>query len=230
MPEPPRSVVETARDLGTSLKVRGHDFDSIPRSNSQWDFAGQRGTLAALPLPALPGQTQVGNAATVLAALEQLGRRVDVDRLAVEQGLRTVELPGRFQRLADPRGFEWILDVAHNPDSARVLAGNLAHFPARGRTLAVCAMLGDKDVAHVLGELRTTVDEWFAAGTEGPRGLSDVQLAERAKGAGIDTIAAGTVIEAMTRAAAAAGEGDRIVVFGSFHTVGPALSALQDHL
>jgi dihydrofolate synthase/folylpolyglutamate synthase len=230
MPEPPRSVVETARDLGTSLKVRGHDFDGIPRSNSQWDFAGQRGTLAALPLPALPGQTQVGNAATVLAALEQLGRRVDVDRLAVEQGLRTVELPGRFQRLADPRGFEWILDVAHNPDSARVLAGNLAHFPARGRTLAVCAMLGDKDVAHVLGELRTTVDEWFAAGTEGPRGLSDVQLAERAKGAGIDTIAAGTVIEAMTRAAAAAGEGDRIVVFGSFHTVGPALSALQDHL
>ena len=230
MPDPPRSVVATAHELGARIKVRGHDFDGTPRATGQWDFVGEHCTLAALPLPALSGQTQIGNAATALAALEQLGPRVHVDRLAVERGLRTVALPGRFERRADPRGFEWVLDVAHNPDSARVLAGNLAEFAVPGRTLAVCAMLGDKDVTHVLGELRTVIDQWFAAGTEGPRGLSDAQLAERARGAGIAMSVAGTVVEAMGRAAAAAGEGDRIVVFGSFHTVGPALLALQDPL
>jgi dihydrofolate synthase/folylpolyglutamate synthase len=227
MRAPPRSVIEVARDCGAQLKVRGQDFDGILRPHDAWDFVGERGTLAALPLPALPGQVQIGNAATALAALEQLDDRVRFDRASVERGLRTVALPGRFQRHADPRGFEWILDVAHNPDSARVLAGNLAQFPVRGRTLAVCGMLGDKEVNHVLSELRASVDRWFAARTAGPRGLSDAQLAERARGAGIDAQAAGSVVEAMARAAAAAGKGDRIVVFGSFHTVGPALSALQ---
>jgi len=230
MAAPPRSVLEAARQIGTPLRVRGRDFDGRARDSATWDFVGQRWHWDSLPRPALPGATQVGNAATALAAIEPLADRLCVERPAVEAGLRTVSLPGRFERRPDPRGFEWILDVAHNPDSARVLAANLREHPVRGRTVAVCGMLADKDCAGVLGELRDAFDRWYAATTDGPRGLAGAQLAERARPLGIEMHRGGGVAATMRVAAQAAAAGDRIVVFGSFHTVGPALLALQDPL
>jgi len=230
MPRPPRSIIETAQTIGAELKLRGREFDGTPRDSLSWDFKGERTALAGLPLPALRGSTQIGNAAVVLAALESLAERVRCERVAIERGLRGASLDGRFQRWPDPRGFEWILDVAHNPDSARVLAANLREFPARGRTTAVCGMLADKDVAGVLEELRGAFDGWLAATTVGPRGLADSQLAGRAQACGIEMACGGSVLEAMQHAADAARAGDRIVVFGSFHTVGPALSRLRNPL
>jgi dihydrofolate synthase/folylpolyglutamate synthase len=87
-------------------------------------------------------------------------------------------------------------------------------------------MLADKDVAAVLGQLRDGFDGWWAASTEGPRGLSDAALADVAARAGINMRLGGRVTDALRSAAAAASPGDRIVVFGSFHTVGPALSCV----
>jgi dihydrofolate synthase/folylpolyglutamate synthase len=99
-----------------------------------------------------------------------------------------------------------------------------------GRTLAVCGMLADKDVAGVVQALAADVDGWFAAGLEGPRALSARELAGRAARAGVEMQPAGPVAEAMTQAALQAAAGDRILVFGSFHCVGPALAALGIHL
>jgi dihydrofolate synthase/folylpolyglutamate synthase len=136
-------------------------------------------------------------------------------------------LPGRFQRVADARGFEWVLDVAHNPAAATTLVANLHAQPVTGRTLAVCGMLGDKDVPGVIGILRESIDQWFAATPEGPRAIDAAELGRRAHDAGVQLQPAGTVPEAMRRAAEVAQAGDRIVVFGSFHVVGPALTALR---
>ena len=230
MKQPPQTVLATAQALGTRLKVFGRDFDGVPRGTDAWDYLGENVQWTALPRPALAGATQIGNAAAVLAALEQARDRIPVDRAAVERGLKSVVLTGRFERRPDRRGFEWVLDVAHNPDAARVLAANLREFPVRGRTLAVCGMLADKDIASVLAALRNSFDAWFAATTDGPRGLSDAQLAGHARSLGIEMTCAGDVEAAMRRAAAAASAGDRVVLFGSFHTVGPALSLLQDPL
>jgi dihydrofolate synthase/folylpolyglutamate synthase len=74
--------------------------------------------------------------------------------------------------------------------------------------------------------MKGSVDLWFAAATDGPRGLSDADLAALAARLGIAMIPGGTVREAMEAAARAARPGDRVVVFGSFHTVGPALSCV----
>jgi dihydrofolate synthase/folylpolyglutamate synthase len=230
MADPPQSIVAAAQRVGAELKLRGRDFDGAQRDARSWDFKGQRIEMTGLPLPALPGSTQIGNAAVVLEALEQLADRLRCERAAIEHGLRAAALDGRFQRWPDARGFEWILDVAHNPDSARVLGANLREFPARGRTVAVCGMLADKDVQGVLGELHGVFDEWFAATTDGPRGLADSQLAERARACGIEMACGGSVLAAMQRAADAASAGDRVVVFGSFHTVGPGLSRLRNPL
>ena len=145
---------------------------------------------------------------------------------AVERGLARVQLPGRFQRVRASGGFEWVFDVAHNPDAAGVLAANLARHRVRGRTLAVCGMLSDKDVPAVIAALKGSVDLWFAAATDGPRGLSDADLAAHAAKVGITMAPVGTVPDAMQAAAREARAGDRVVVFGSFHTVGPALSCV----
>ena len=226
MPEPPRSVAQMAGSVGARLLVRGRDFRGDERADGTWDFRDAQGELTDLPAPALQGVAQVGNAATALAALRELSSRLPLTREAIERGLREVQLPGRFQRVSTPDGIEWIFDVAHNPDAAAVLAANLARHPARGRTRAVCGMLSDKDVPAVLAALRGRIDRWFAATTDGPRGLSDAAMAGRGAEAGIEMIPGGTVREAMQVAAQDARDGDRIVVFGSFHSVGPALSCV----
>jgi len=226
MRAPPRSVVDEAERRGARLVLRGRDFDGDTNPDGSWNYRDTAGILERLPRPGLAGEVQVGNAATALAALRALSERLPLARSAIEDGLRRVTLPGRFQRLADGSGTEWILDVAHNPDSARVLAANLAQHPAAGRTIAVCGMLADKDLESVIGILRGSVDQWIAAGTDGPRGLDSATLSARASERGLAMTAGGTVAGAMRLAARMARPGDRIVVFGSFHTVGPALQYL----
>jgi dihydrofolate synthase/folylpolyglutamate synthase len=225
---PPRSVIDAASEVGATLSLLGRDFDGAEHADGSWDYRDVAGRLEALPAPALGGVAQVSNAATALAALRALSARLPLRRAAVERGLRDVRLPGRFQRLPAPGGFEWVLDVAHNPDSARVLAANLARCPVAGRTIAVCGMLADKDVEAVVEALRDRVDEWIAAGTDGARALSGAELAARAGRRGIAMQPGGNVVEALGRAAATARPGDRVVVLGSFHTVGPALRYLGD--
>ena len=226
MPVPPRSLREVADMQGARLRLRGRDFRADERADGAWDYHDDHGALGGLPAPALEGVAQVGNAATALAAVRELAAQLPLSRVAIEAGLRQVRLQGRFQRMAGAAGIEWVFDVAHNPDAAAVLAENLARIPARGRTLAVCGMLADKDVPTVLGALRDRVDRWYAATTDGLRGLDAAALASRGAEAGIAMIPAGSVHQAMDLAASVAQAGDRIVVFGSFHTVGPALSCV----
>lgn len=227
MPTPPRSVLEAAGALDVELAIRGRDFDGVPRRDGTWDYRDAAGRLDALPPPGLAGDTQVANAATALMALRKSSGRLPLERAAIEAGLRAAFLPGRFQRIPDARGFEWVLDVAHNPDSARVLAVNLARLPVPGRSIAVCGMLADKDVAGVVGSLGDRIDCWYAASTDGPRRLAASDLALRVRTLGIEMVEGGSVVETMRLAAGAARPGDRVVVFGSFHTVGPALVELQ---
>lgn len=226
MSTPPQSLLEAARALEAPLWLADRDFRADLQADGAWRYSDAGGAIGGLPLPALEGAAQVGNAASAIAVLRALSGRLPLGPDAIAAGLRSVSWPGRFQRVPDPRGFEWVLDVAHNPDAARVLADNLARLPVPGRTLAVCGMLSDKDVAGVTEVLRHAVHHWFAASTDGPRGLTDHALAARAAASGVVMAPAGTVREAMQAAARAAQPGDRILVFGSFHTVGPALSCV----
>lgn len=226
-PNPPHSVRETAAQLGARLFVRGEDFQGIVREVGTWDFlVHDEVREERLPRPALAGQVQVANAATALMALDGVSSRLPLPRTAIDRGLATVALAGRLQRIDDARGFHWILDVAHNPAAAAALAGHLQDQPVTGRTFAVCGMLGDKNVEGVVTQLAAAVDAWFAADAEGPRALGAADLVRRAEEAGVCMEPSGSVAQAMAAAAARARPGDRIVVFGSFHTVGPALVAL----
>jgi len=214
-----------ASEMGADLRYLGRDFD-WERGTSDWSWRGRQVRYEHLPTPSLVGEQQYDNAAAVLASLETLVGRLEVPRHAIDRGLRTAQLPGRFQRVSGP--VEWILDVAHNPAAAAGLARQLRGEPTRGRTLAVVGILGDKDIEGVLRELRGSVDTWVIAGLASTRALSASALADRVSRAGGSVAATAVdVVGACEAAAAAARPHDRVVVFGSFLTVGPALEWLR---
>jgi dihydrofolate synthase / folylpolyglutamate synthase len=224
----PASIGDAAQQLGADLQQLGRDFDWA-RNGERWTWRGRAGEQRDLPAPALRGEIQYDNAATVLAALEALALRLRVPRSAIERGLQEVTLPGRFQvvRQDSPRPVEWILDVAHNPAAARTLAAQLAARASGGRTIAVCGVLGDKDVEGIVTALRDSFDVWIVVGLQGPRALAPDVLAERARAVGVDVEAiAADVVAGCVTAEALTQPGDRVVVFGSFLTVGPALGRL----
>jgi dihydrofolate synthase/folylpolyglutamate synthase len=224
----PASIRETADRIGANLQQLGRDFDWV-RSGERWSWRGRSGEQRDLPAPALHGEIQYDNAAAVLAALGALEPRVRVPRSAIERGLQTVTLPGRFQvvQQGGPRPIEWILDVAHNPAAARTLAAQLAARKGNRSTIAVCGVLSDKDVEGIASELRTSFDRWIIVGLQGARALPPDELAGRVRNVGANVEAIATDVVAGCQAAEALAQpGDRIVVFGSFLTVGPALGWL----
>jgi dihydrofolate synthase / folylpolyglutamate synthase len=224
----PASVGEHARQIGADLQQLGRDFDWV-KLGQRWGWRGRSSEQRDLPAPALHGEIQYDNAAAVLAALETLETRLRISRSAIERGLHTVTLPGRFQivRRTRPRPLEWILDVAHNPAAARALAAQLAANEARGRTIAVCGVLGDKDVEGIVTELQNSFDAWVIVGLHGPRALAPDALAARVQAGGVNVEAVAADVVAGCRAAEALAQaGDRVVVFGSFLTVGSALTML----
>jgi dihydrofolate synthase / folylpolyglutamate synthase len=240
--EIPEIVEDIAKSLGAPLKRLGREYTYARETGPQpadgvaavatWHFRGSRWNLPGLPAPALIGETQYANAATAIAALEEIDSRLAIPAMAVAQGLGGVLLAARFQTIAPahPGAPSWILDVAHNPAAARVLAQNLRGQPAAGRTFAVCGILADKDAAGVVAELRGCIDAWWCVSTDGERGRSGDSLAQTvASQVAAPVEAADRTSAGCAAAMAHAKPGDRIVVFGSFHTVGPALDWLEAH-
>ena len=176
-----------------------------------------------LPLPALRGTYQLGNAAAALAALHALNDKLPVSQGAVKQGLIEVEWPGRFQVL--PGRPITVLDVGHNAHAAIAMEralGDMTYFPM---TYAVFSMLRDKDIGAVINAVKGRIDEWHIAPLPGPRGMSVSELVAALASAGIKDRAIhrhASVAAAYAAARKMAVEADRIVVFGSFLTVAQA--------
>jgi len=227
---PSPALENAARAIGAPLKRPSIEYNYILEGEG-WRYRGSRWELPLLPAPALKGHIQFANAACALAALEELDARIVIEADAVERGLRSVRLTGRSQVIKPADGSAtWILDVAHNPDAARVLVRNLYAAPHRGKTLAVCGILADKDAAAITAALRDCIDAWWCASIDGARGRSGMALAKVVSNlVSVPVAYADGVGAACAAAAAAARLEDRIVVFGSFHTVGPALDWLEAH-
>ncbi|MBV7486303.1 bifunctional tetrahydrofolate synthase/dihydrofolate synthase [Bordetella sp. BOR01] len=231
-PQPPQTLLDHAQAIGADLWRFGQDFN-YSGDRQQWAYGGRAQRRNALAYPALRGANQLLNAAAALAALESVRDRLPVPQQAVRVGLLQASLPGRFQIL--PGQPAVILDVAHNPHAAAVLAQNLDNMGFHPYTYAVFGMLNDKDVDGVIAKLGSRIDHWYCAGLPGPRGGSGQDLARRVSAALPPAPAGGEAptVRACTDPVAAyaavreqAGEGDRIVVFGSFLTVASVLQSL----
>lgn len=229
---PPESLVQHANEIGANLLIIKQDFH-FSKLEQQWSFqfTPRSGSLKAhnrnaLPLPALRGSYQLNNAACALAAIECLHARLPIDVGAIKRGLLLAENVGRFQVL--PGRPLTVLDVGHNPHAAKALRQSLIALPFAQHRIAVFSILADKDIDGVLNCLKDQFDEWFISPLDMPRGMTISQLENKlAQHQITHTRSFKNVAEACQTALSVATENDRIVVFGSFHTVAEAMSVCK---
>lgn len=225
-PEPPASVAEAARKVDARHYQMHRDF-TYATGEQTWEWRSGETVLADLPKPSMNHGRQVQNAAGILMVLQQLAPRLPVSRESLCAGLREFRLPGRFQIV--PGRVPCIFDVAHNRQAAEVLALNLAALPCSGDTHIVIGMLKDKNHHAVLAALAGSADTWQVASLGGERGAAGAQLAEVLAKFGhrgaVNVFE--NVPDALRATSARSIPGDRIVVTGSFVTVGAAMSSLD---
>ncbi len=223
-PHPPASVARHAASVGALLWQSGSDFH-FTGDQQQWRWHGAGRTWAGLAYPALRGVNQLVNAAGVLAALHAMRERLPVTAQAIRLGLSRVEWPGRFQML--PGQPAVVLDVAHNPHSVAALAHNLDAMGYFAVTRAVMGAMADKDMAGMLQRLLPLVAHWYFCDLPSPRAATALQLQSLwqaqlpPKGQSAQLFQ--DPVSAVAQAMADADPTDRILVFGSFLTVGGVL-------
>jgi len=228
-PLPPDSIVQHGEETGADLWLVGRDFNHTG-DRQQWNWSGRGRRYNGMSYPGLRGANQLLNAAGAIAAFEALRDRLPVSAQAIRTGLALVELPGRFQIV--PGQPTLVLDVAHNPHAVAALALNLDAMGFFPRTHAVVGAMADKDIPALLARLGALVDAWHCCDLPTARAASAQQLAEMARtvaatqtGRTVGVHVHASPTEALAAAVGGADAADRIVVFGSFYTVGGVLKA-----
>jgi len=221
---PPRGLLEETARIAPELRLAGRDFDADIHPHD-WTWRSAE-TELVLPQPTLRASSQHANAAAAISALHALRDVLGWNPQAIAQGVASAHISARLQRFASAP--EFVIDVAHNPQAARVLAAWLhAHAPG-GRTHAVFGALSDKDVRGIVEPLREVVGRWHLSSLahESPRGFDAGAIRDLVDSSSADVDIAGvheSVDSALAAAFVAAQPGDRVVAFGSFFVAAAAL-------
>ena len=223
-PDVPASIAKKAAEIGAGLLLAGRDY-SWTRGADGWTWQGRSHSLVDLRRPSLAGDFQLGNAAGVLALLESAGFGELLTTDIVNRAFAKPGLPGRLQRVTTDR--LWLLDVAHNPAAAEVLATSLAADPFNATTVAIVAMLDDKDVAGIIAPLSGQVDYWISVTADNRRAIEAAEIGRQvANLTNKACMVAESLEQALEHARQLTTLEDRILVTGSFYLVGPVLAAL----
>ena len=219
-------LVQLNRDF--KLLVSEKDWSIIPISDHA--IFGKKLVLQNFPPPRLKGAFQIQNAAGVVMILQSLSAVLTVDKAAFHQGLRQAKHPGRlesFQHL----GQAWLVDVAHNPQSAKALAGYLGENCSEGqngRYTAIFSVLNDKDALPMVQEMKPFIQDWLIADLNIPRAMSVEALVDLLKSSGIsekNIVVQGSISQAVESAQARTEAS--ILVWGSFFTVSQVYDCLE---
>lgn len=224
----PEAIASTAQQVGAELIVAGRDFQFADTGVAEWRWTGRGRTIDGLARPSLEGQHQLQNAAAVLALIESLGLSNILQAQTINQAMAALALPGRLQRIC-VAGNAFIVDVAHNADSARALSAFVAALRDFDRVITVIGVLAGKDLDAMIRELEPVVHRWIACTADAANALPADDIAGQVvQRTGKPCLIAGSVVAALVSAQDAATGADLILVTGSFHTVGPALRWLDD--
>jgi len=224
-PHPPETVLEYAEEIGARLYIPGRDFN-YQLSEDHWSWQWDSVIYENLPRPDQYNSCQIQNAAGVLMVLNTLTSKLPIKPGAIEKGLENFSITGRFQMLTE--GTQIILDVAHNNQSAKMLVHNLKQFPNSGKTHIIIGMLKDKDRKSILGELIEITDYWHTVTISNPRGTDSETIKNELLDLGVTVpiTESDTVANAFLKLQNETGMHDRIVVTGSFLSVGDAIKYL----
>jgi dihydrofolate synthase/folylpolyglutamate synthase len=214
-----------AKDAGAQPVIVLHDEYRVSNAEvaeSGTSFTLTRGKVAQNVTTPLLGLHQTRNTATAIATLAALGEGVLPPPAEMSKALEGVFLPGRFQRKG-----RIIFDVAHNPEGARTIEETIRAINPPSPRTALIAVLADKDWRGIIRELEPAVDRFLF--TNAPSAPPDrrwnpaeAQAFVRAEGLPAD-------LEPDIDAALARGQeqSQTLLITGSFHTVGDAMSRLQ---
>jgi dihydrofolate synthase/folylpolyglutamate synthase len=226
-PEPPESLVQSAREQHAKLYCIGKDFGYKKQATGwDWYFAGQQ--MLQLPEPGLKGEHQYRNASSVILAVTQMAGILPVTEASIKQGLKNVHLAGRFQ-LIDGE-IPVLLDVGHNPQAVRTLAEYVtAAFPGK-RIHAVFSMMKDKDIAGVIEIMHPVVYDWFFAPLANPRAANESIMRDIFSQSSVTNVSFGfaNFTEAFSAAKNQSQHGDLLLVFGSFFLVSECLVEFEN--
>ena len=219
---PPTSLINHAKQINAPLKLINRDF-SVKKLAHGWQYwQGEENYL--LPNLGLQGEFQLNNAACVICAVQHMEFVLPVAINQIYTALQAVTLIGRFYAIQSNPSI--IVDVAHNPHAALSLAHNLKTTACAGKTLAVFAMLADKDIDGVIQALSVHINQWFIADNHSIRGAKAQNLQDKLMqhDSKARAVLFADVASALVAACKVATKNDRIIVFGSFYTVADAIA------
>jgi dihydrofolate synthase/folylpolyglutamate synthase len=223
---PPQSLKQYAQDISADIRYAGADF-GITKQQTGWSWYGSK-TITALPETLMPMQ----NAATALAVIDVLN--LDIDDLLIRNALQQAKLAGRLQKLDTVQDVDIYLDVAHNPQSAKYLAGQLQRLKeSKGeqcKVFAIVGMLADKDIKGSFEEINKQLDDCSLISLDCYRGASSDLLLKYYQASSNKQAVAScfeNIGAAYTSVLNKACPSDIIVIFGSFYTVADFLTYLE---
>ncbi|KEY91303.1 bifunctional protein folC [Candidatus Photodesmus blepharus] len=210
-PRAPWTVSSYANKIGANYYQIEIEYEYKFTKNLTWQWKSGSVTMDDLPIPRLPLQ----NAATAIMALNC--SEIDISKNNIINALYSVSLPGRIQLLSsDPT---ILLDVAHNPHSARYLVKHIRQYYTGLKFHVVIGMLNDKDIKTTIDVLSPISSKWYPTSLSVPRGAHADELCEylvHFEGKYSSSVEA-------LKAALLAKDKDAVLVVGSFHTVAQVL-------
>lgn len=172
-------LLDRACEVDAIVRLEGRDFEVIDRQ------MGVGGQLVTVRTPSatytdvfvpLFGEHQAHNAAAALVGVEAFMGGRALDAKIVENGMMTVTSPGRLQVVRTSPTI--LVDAAHNPAGARVLADALDDSFAFAHVVGVYSAMGDKDIESVLAEIEPHLDSIVITEMPGERAANIEQLRE----------------------------------------------------
>ena len=224
--DPPKTIASEAKRIGAQLIQRNIDY-SLSIDNNDWLWTDLKHQYKIkFVKPSLQGSFQLDNAANVISVVNSLQKMLPVSIEHINTGLQRTKLLGRLQHLSTCPDF--IVDVAHNPQSAEQLALYIAENPVAGKTIAIFSALKDKDLKGIVKPFINIVDEWHIMPLGGERGQSALDIKSSLKLLQINNqiIVYDNFNKAVQDLKDTLKCEDRVVAFGSFLLVSGILESL----
>lgn len=226
-----RLLESMAKIKNAPAYLSGKDFSAMYSGGNSIDYCGINITLKNVELT-MCGNFQRGNAAAAIAAVEILNSgNYCLNEEAIRSGMRSAFWPGRFEFLSrDP---DVILDGAHNPAAAKILADSIKERYGGKKGIVVAGFMADKDIGGILGEILPVSSRLILTKPNDERAfdpqvkaLDSGPLSARVDDCRIEIIP--SVKEALDRTSIIAENKDFILVTGSLYMVGEARSIWKE--
>ena len=221
---PPKSIINVARSFAAPCYFYGDQY-LIHEQSDLWDFQGINKNIKNLSKPKI----QLKAAAAAIMACLLMRQELPVNEEYFYTAMEKVFISGRLQFYSGK--INTLYDVAHNAQSARLLAETIKRQAKNAKVHAVFSALQDKDIQGLVLPLKDCVDHWYLAQLFNKRAASKEKLLSAFKDAGISVkICYNSPLLAFHKALEQAIPGDLVVVFGSFFTVGHVMAAQHNLL